>query len=114
MLKLIESHFPARLFSLCLLLLFLFACGSKDRYAGTYKADAADWPKPDEATVELKENGEGTWRVGDEEISFSWDMKESELRVNTRGGGIILGSLKDGVIRITLPNSRTMAFKKIH
>ena len=97
-----------------LLLVFLLACGSKDKYAGTYKADSKDWPKQGEATVELKVNGEGTWRVGDEEVAFSWDIKQEELRVNTRGGGIIVGTLQDGIIRITLPNSKSMSFKRIH
>lgn len=113
MLKRTEWRIPVCILAFCLVLTFLIACGSKERYAGTYKADLADSAKQGEATVELKINGEGKWKFGDEEVPFSWDVKEDQLRVNTKGGGIIVGSMQNGVLNITLPNSRTMAFKKI-
>jgi hypothetical protein len=102
-----------RLIPLCLLLLILMiACGSKDQFIGTYKADAKDSPKQAEIILELKADGAGIWRVGDEEVPFSWYVKGGELRVNTRGGGVIVGASENDTIRITLPGSETLSFKK--
>ncbi len=98
---------------LCLLFVFMVSCESKDKYAGVYKAAAADSPRQAETAIELKANGEGFWRVGGEEISFSWYIKRGELRVNTKGGGVIVGKIEKDTIEITLPNLKTMSFKKI-
>jgi len=57
-------------------------------------------------------NGYGIWRVGDEEVPFSWHIKGDELRVNTKGGGVIVGAIENDAIRITLPGSKTLSFKK--
>ncbi len=100
-----------RLLSSCFLLLTL-SCGQKDLYTGTYIADPGDTPRRTETTLELKENGVGLWKVGDDEVAFSWYMKGDQLRVNTRGGGVIVGSLEKNVIRITLPGTSEMSFKR--
>jgi hypothetical protein len=101
------------LLSLCLLLVLMFSCESKDKYAGVYKAEAKDTSKQAEIAVELKANGDGLWRVGNEEVSFSWDIKGGELRVNTKGGGVIVGKIEKDTIQMTLPNMKTLTFKKI-
>jgi hypothetical protein len=91
----------------------MFSCGSRDVYVGSYVADPKDSPKHTETSLELKDNGEGIWRVGDEEVSFSWGIKRNELRVNTKGGGVIVGSFEENVIYLSLPGSKTMSFKKV-
>ncbi len=62
--------------------------------------------------IELKANGDGTWKVGDEEVPFAWDIKGGELRVNTKGGGVIVGAIEKDTIRIGLPGSKDMSFKR--
>ncbi len=62
--------------------------------------------------MELKANGDGIWRVGDEEVPFSWYIKGGELRVNTRTGGVIVGTIENNAIHITLPGSKTLSFKR--
>jgi hypothetical protein len=101
------------LLSLCLLLVLMFSCESKDRYAGVYKAETKETSKQAEIAVELKANGDGLWRVGDEEVSFSWDIKGGELRVNTKGGGVIEGKIEKDTIQMTLPNMKPLTFKKV-
>jgi hypothetical protein len=101
------------LLSLCLILALTLSCESKDKYAGVYKAEAKDTPKQAEITVELKANGDGLWRVGGEEVAFSWDIKQGELRVNTKGGGVIVGKIGNDTIQLTLPNMKTLTFKKM-
>jgi hypothetical protein len=101
------------LLPLCLVVVLMFSCESKDKYAGVYKAEAKDTPKQAEITVELKANGDGIWRVGGEEVAFSWDIKRGELRVNTKGGGVIVGKIEKDTIQMTLPNMKTLTFKKM-
>lgn len=113
MLQTSKSHNRIRLFPLCLLLILLVSCGSKDDFAGTYKAEAIDSPRQAETLIELKVNGDGIWRVGDEEVPFSWYIKGAELRVNTKGGGVIVGAIEKDAIQITLPGTKTMSFKKV-
>ncbi len=99
-------------FALGLLLIALVSCGSRGEHIGTYVSDAKASPKQIETTLELKENGVGIWKVGDEEVPFSWDVKNNELRVNTKSGGVIVGNFEREIIYITLPGSQTMSFKK--
>ena len=101
-----------RLIPLCLLLILIISCGSRDQFTGTYRADAGDSPKQAEIMIELKANGDGVWRVGDEEVPFAWDIKGGELRVNTKGGGVIVGAIEKDTVRISLPGSKMMSFKK--
>jgi len=97
----------------CLLLVLMLSCGgSREKYVGSYKADPNDTPKQTETSLELKENGEGIWKVGDEEVSFSWDIRQNELRVNTKGGGVLVGDLEKNVIYLSLPGSKRIAFRK--
>jgi hypothetical protein len=99
------------LLGLCLVMMMVFGCESKDKYAGVYKVQ--DPGKQAEIVVELKANGDGLWRVGSEEVTFAWYIKRGELRVNTKGGGVIVGKIDKDTIQLTLPNSKTMTFKKV-
>ncbi len=108
-----EPAMRIRLSSFCLLLLLILSCGSKDQVIGTYRADPGDSPHPVETVMELKANGEGIWRVGDEEVSFAWYIKDGELRVNTKGGGVIVGTLDKGTIRISLAGTGIIVFEKV-
>jgi hypothetical protein len=98
---------------LCLVMIVVFGCESKDKYAGVYKAQAQAPAKQAEIVVELKANGDGFWRVGSEEVTFAWYIKRGELRVNTKGGGVIVGKIDKDTIELTLPNANTMIFKKV-
>jgi len=81
-------------------------------FTGTYKAEATESPRQSETIVELKANGGGIWRVGDEEVPFSWYIKGGELRVNTKGGGVIVGTMDHDTIHLTLPGTKMMSFKR--
>lgn len=97
---------------LCLLTVIVLACASEERFAGTYQAQEGGSPAGTETFLELKETGEGTWRVDDDEVSFSWYVKGNELRFNTKNGGVIVGKIHDDAIEVALPGNRTMSFKK--
>ena len=108
-----NSFFRFRPLPLFLLLIFVVSCGSKDKVAGVYKAEGKGLPAQIETLVELKPNGDGSWKSGDEEVPFSWYTKGSELRINTKGGGVIVGSLEKDSIHLTLPGTEEMTFRKI-
>jgi NOL1/NOP2/fmu family ribosome biogenesis protein len=98
---------------LCGALLWTLACDSREKVAGTYKAEGAISPKQGEVSIELKEDGEGAWRKGDEEVPLSWYMKGGELRLNTKGGGVLVGKLHGEEIRMTLPGGKILSFRKV-
>jgi hypothetical protein len=98
---------------LCGGLLWGLSCDSREKIAGTYRAKGATPPKQGEVSVELKENGEGAWRKGDEEVPISWYMKAGELRLNTKGGGVLVGKLQGDEIRMNLPGGKTLSFKRV-
>jgi hypothetical protein len=108
-----KNLYPLRLLPIFLILVLLASCGSRDKFAGVYKAVEEDLPKQVETLLELKPNGDGAWKAGDEEIPFSWYIKSGELRINTKGGGVIVGSIEKDIIQLTLPGTRKMTFKKI-
>ena len=109
----IHSFLHHRLLFLFLLLVFLSACGSKEKIAGTYQAGGKGLPKQVETILELKANGDGAWKSGSEEIPFSWYVKGSELRINTKGGGVIVGDLEKDTIHLTFAGNNKMTFRKI-
>ena len=98
----------------CLLLFTTAAgCGPGTQHAGTYIAETRDFPHRGETTLELKETGTGVWKAGDDEVPFSWLVKGNELRLHTKNGGVIVGNLDNQVIRVTLPGSKELSFKKV-
>jgi len=98
----------------CLLLFIAAAgCGPGTQHVGTYIAEIKDSPYRSETTLELKETGTGVWKVGDDEVTFSWHVKGNELRLHTKNGGVIVGSLDNQIIHVTLPGSQELFFRKV-
>jgi hypothetical protein len=108
-----NALFPIRLRLLFLLLILVTACGSKAEVAGTYQTEGKNLPGEAATVLELKANGDGAWKSSGEEIPFSWYIKGAELRINTKGGGVIVGDMERDTIHLTLPGSKPMTFRKI-
>jgi hypothetical protein len=97
---------------LCLLL--LLSCQGKERYGGVYKAVPNGTVK-EEIILELKANGEGSWRMGSKdssEIPVVWYLKHGQLRVDTKEGGVIVGKIENDSIQMTLPGFGPLTFRK--
>jgi hypothetical protein len=92
--------------------MFAFSCSSKAEYSGLYKAQDTESKKYTDIFIDLKETGEGIWRVSDDEETFSWYVKGDELRLNTKLGGVIVGEIQDGTIVIMLAGRDKITFKK--
>jgi hypothetical protein len=108
-----ESSVFLRLLLFCLISAVITGCGPSTAHVGTYIAEIKASSHHHETILELKETGVGVWRVGDDEVTFSWYVKGDELRLNTKNGGVIVGSLDNGVIHVTLPGSEDFFFKKV-
>ena len=108
-------QFPVCLlpFLCCLLVSAPAGCGRGTQHVGTYVAQIKDSPDRREDILELKETGAGTWKVGDDEVAFSWYVKGNELRLYTKNGGVIVGNMDNRIIRITLPGSQELLFRKV-
>jgi hypothetical protein len=109
----IQSPVCLRLLLFSLLLAAMTGCGRGTPHAGTYVAEINGSPHHHETTLELKETGVGVLRVGTSQVTFSWDVKGNGLRLNTRNGGVVVGSLDNGVIHISLPGSKELFFKRV-
>lgn len=97
----------------CLVLMLTFACAKEENFAGTYRATEKNPPEFSDVLVELKEGGEGIRRRHGEEIIFEWESKGNEIRIHTKGGGIIVGKMKRDVLEVTLPGPKIFYLKKI-
>ena len=103
------------IFIICIFftMIFSFACDNRQEYTGLYRAEDRGFQQEHETTIELKEDGQGLWRVEDDEVSLSWGIKGNEIRLHTKTGGVIKGIIKNNGIEIILPNSKKYFFTKI-
>ena len=97
----------------CLLMVLTLSCGSNEKLYGTYLADADASSKLGQTALELKENGAGVWRMGEDEVAFTWYVKGDQLRVHTKSGGVITGDFHDETISLDIPGMKAMSFKKV-
>ncbi len=94
-------------------LLFLnLSCESRDALVGSYSGLEEESPLYAKAEIKLKEDGLGLWRVADEEVSFRWNRKGNEIRLHTKEGGVIIGEITEGNLKITLPGTKSLSFQK--
>jgi hypothetical protein len=107
-----SSFFHYRMLVLLLILALAASCGSRGEVAGNYRADAKDSPQQTETIIELRANGDGSWKSGGDEIPFSWYLKSGELRIHTKGGAVIVGVIEKDTIQLTLDGDKKMTFKR--
>ena len=94
-------------------MIFSSACDNRQKYIGLYRASEGGFQQESETTIELKDDGQGVWRLEDDEASFSWGLKGNEIRLHTKTGGVIKGIIKNNGIEIIIPNSKNIFFTKI-
>lgn len=110
-----KSAFENRLWAalVCLLLVLTSSCGpSREKYAGQYEATGDESLKEATVFLELKEDGRAIQRVGDDEVNFTWKVKGDEIRLDTKSGGILIGTIKNGTIKLQVPGRKALVFNK--
>jgi hypothetical protein len=80
--------------------------GSRIPFAGTYRSEA---PYADKGYIELdlKENGEATWKLEKEarELKFKWKVEAGRLFLYTREGAVMIATPSEGGKRLTMDMS---------
>lgn len=97
-----------------LFLILTLSCEQKERYAGIYVARKGELPESSEAYIELRDNGQGIWRVLDDEASFNWGVDDGEIKLHTKSGGIIIGKINNDILEISLPGRNVRYFRTHH
>ena len=82
------------------------------QYTGTYLLQGADKKESSEIYIQLRENGIGTWNTPDDEVSFRWDVKDNEIRLHTKSGGVLVGKILGDTIEIVFPGLKIRRFNK--
>ena len=94
-------------------LMFTLSCNKERQlYTGIYLLQEADKPEISETYIQLKENGIGLWNTPDDEVSFRWDVKDNEIRLHTKLGGVLIGKIQDDTLEIVFPGAKIRRFKK--
>jgi hypothetical protein len=94
------------------LLIISISCQPGRDIAGKYKA-ADPHGGREILQLELKSDGKGSWKMGLEEVSLTWEEQGTEVWLHLKVGGVIPGSIgKDGSISISLPESGNLRFQR--
>jgi len=89
-----------------LCLIMLFGCSrDREKYAGKYLSG-------DDLVLELGETGSGSWSTLEDNVSFRWEIREKEIWLHSRDGGIITGKINSNSIDINLPGIENHSFIK--
>ena len=97
----------------CLMVALTSSCGSpREEFAGQYEATGDEHLKQATVLLKLEEDGQAVQSVGGDEVRFRWKVKGDEIRFHTKSGGIVVGRIVDGAIRVEFPGKRMMVFKR--
>jgi hypothetical protein len=92
-------------------LVIIVSCAVTNSHEGVYVAGDDD--SGNSMIIELRENGKGIWKKEDEEVPFNWKIHgRNELRLHLKLGGVVLGTITDRTIEITLPGTDKLNFTK--
>lgn len=105
-------RYPRFALPLLVFLILSLSCQPLRDLAGKYKA--TDPLGGDEVIqLELYSDGKGSWKMGLEEVSLTWEEQATEVWLHLKVGGVIRGSIgKDGSILISLPESGNLHFHR--
>ena len=98
---------------LALVLLSLGGCNQREGLEGRYRAEIQGGNQPRLVTLELGINGQGTWKAGGDQVPFRWEVSGAEVRLHTREGGLLLGTVGENIIAMTLPGMPRLTFRKM-
>ncbi len=100
-----------------LLIAFLLSYNACNRdtsgVTGKYMAQIGEGEQSMTVLLELGENGTGSWAVEEDNVNFRWEVREKDILLHTKSGGVIVGSIVGETIDIYLPGVGVHTFKKI-
>lgn len=108
-----SSKSLTRVVILVLLMPVLFwQCDRHEAMVGKYHAIGQGPHGGISATLELQANGKGLWSIATDNAPFRWDLRQNTIWLHTRSGGVIQGTVDDGIIRVAIPGTGMMTFTR--
>ena len=94
-------------------LLLAMSCQDRGRLSGRYAAGGDENQDSLTISLELMANGQGSWSIEEDNVSFKWELRKGEIWLHTKSGGVIVGKIVGETIKITLPALGEYDFKKV-
>jgi hypothetical protein len=88
-------------------------CEERGRLSGRYVADIDENRLSPTISLELMDNGQGSWSTEEDNVSFKWEIRENEIWLHTKSGGVIVGKIVGETIEINLPGVGEYYFEKV-
>ncbi|MEF3698374.1 hypothetical protein [Desulfolutivibrio sp.] len=95
-----------------LLILMTVACGRSSPVSGNYEASYGESGRDKTIVLELREGGQGSWTADGESIAFKWDVRDGEVLLHTKAGGVIRAVARGEVLTTDLPGVGKLVFRR--
>jgi hypothetical protein len=91
-----RSFTVAAVLGLIVMGLVLSGCGeSRAKFAGTYQS-AQPFAGKGNITLDLKEDGRGTWTLAGKTVEFTWVINDGKIWIYTKTGAILIVTPSEG------------------
>jgi len=87
-------------------------CSEQVEMTGTYQQVSGDVPGSS-SVIELEDTKNGVWQTEIDEVSFRWSVRDNEIWMHTKTGGVIIGRITDQGFVIELPEVGSFVFHRI-
>lgn len=104
----------AGIFFMLIIPLLLASCDQHEKIIGKYQSVDHRQDDPLQVTLELEANGKGLWSIESDNAPFRWDLHQNKIRLHTRSGGVIEGTIHNETIQIALPGMGDILFERIN
>ena len=91
----------------------VFGCNrQQEKLVGEYTAVKTGSAESVPASLELFADGKGFWSIETDNAPFRWDLYQNRIRLHTKSGGVIEGTLDQDSIQLTLPGMGVIRFQR--
>ena len=107
----LTSYF--RFMLILLVAVLVWGCSSQqEKLVGKYIAVKTGEAVLVPASLELLPEGKGFWSIDTDNAPFRWDLYQNKIRLHTRSGGVIEGTLGQDTLQFTLPGTGQVLFQR--
>ncbi len=103
-----------RLIQVLVIIALVCGCsGQREKLVGKYTAVNTKATGSVTAGLELLADGKGFWSIDTDNAAFRWDLHRNKIRLHTKSGGVIEGTIEDNTIQFVLPGMGKIRFEKL-